>query len=260
MSEKPLTHRAVELYADEGILQLLSETASYTRNAILARYRSGVEYLKQFSSGKAKRITLNNVLVPIETYWMDRHLPYYEPPYPTASDPDYEHTEAEALRTYTSQNDDVVIIGGGLGVTTVVASRVTDGTVTTFEPSKNTFEILQRTIAVNDCQDNVTGICAAIGRVKNSNLTHARPTNSETVSPADLPDADVYEMDCEGAETTILAEMEVRPTVVLVETHDNEEAVVDCLTEAGYEIVEIVDEGRGQYHACTHVRAVYDPS
>ena len=49
------------------------------------------------------------------------------------------------------------------------------------------------------------------------------------VPPTALPEADVYEIDCEGAETFILKQMTARPGTVMVETHDNYDEVVDIL-------------------------------
>jgi hypothetical protein len=257
MPKKPLTHRAFEVYASDGILRLLFETGSYVKNSILSAYRGTVERLKRPLPGKEKQITLNDVPVIVKTHWIDAYIPYYESPYPTESDPHYEYTEVEGLRTYTESNDDVVIIGGGLGVTTVVASNLTDGTVTTYEPSEYVYQLLQETIELNNCCDNVTEICAAICTVKDSNLAHTRPSNMETLPLSELPDADVYEMDCEGAETFILEQVKVRPSVILVETHANEGEVVELLEKAGYEIQEIVSGEKGQHPACSHVRAIY---
>ena len=39
------------------------------------------------------------------------------------------------------------------------------------------------------------------------------------VSPAELPECDILELDCEGAESLILRNMAIRPRVIAVETH-----------------------------------------
>jgi hypothetical protein len=44
-------------------------------------------------------------------------------------------------------------------------------------------------------------------------------------------------MDCEGAETTILADISIRPRCIIVETHGNRDEVRKLLTERGYDIV-----------------------
>ena len=61
--------------------------------------------------------------------------------------------------------------------------------------------------------------------------------------PAEIPDCDVLEMDCEGAETSILSEMSIRPRVILVETHGCLGAptsdVRDLLITIGYEVEDL---------------------
>jgi hypothetical protein len=193
--------------------------------------------------------------VSVEINSIDKYLPYYEPPYPTEDDPEYEHTEVESLRTCAEKRDDVVVIGGGLGVTAVVASQVTDGTVTVFEQSKPTYKILKRTVELNDCSDKIDVELAAVGEVAGSNFTHKPPSDVDRIPPSELPYADVYEMDCEGAETEILQKMGVKPSVLLGEPHNNHSQVVDILNSIGYYVVEVVDDGKNQHPSCTHVRA-----
>jgi hypothetical protein len=254
MPEQSLTSRGIEIYSDRGLLQLLNSTQSYIRNRVRNRYRSAVEPLRRIKTD-THQIDLNGVTVPVEVSPIDEYLPYYEPPYRTEDDPEYEYTEVESLRTYAQKGDDVVVIGGGLGVTAVAASRVTDGEVTVFEQSKPTYQILTRTIELNDCGDNVNPELKTVGETAGSNFTHQPPSDIDRTSPSELPYADVYEMDCEGAETTILRKMDVKPPTLLIETHNNHDIVCDILDEIGYDVIEVVDDGKGQHPSCTHIRA-----
>lgn len=255
MPEQSLPARAWEIYSDRGLFSLLNSIQSYIRNRVHQKYKTVIESLRRFTPSELRQVNLSGVVVSVDVNIVDKYLPYYEPPYPTENDPEYEHTEVEALRTYAKKGDDVVVIGGGLGVTAVVASNVTDGKVTVFEQSKPTYRILKRTVELNNCSDNINIELTAVGEIAGSNLTHKQLSEVDRMSPTELPYADVYEMDCEGAETTILQNMDVRPSVLLVETHDNHNEVRDILNSIGYDILEVVDDGKNQHPSCTHIRA-----
>ncbi|MCQ4333124.1 hypothetical protein KM295_06370 [Natronomonas sp. F2-12] len=206
-------------------------------------------------SSELRQVNLNNIVVSVYISKIDKYIPYYDPPYPIENDPEYEHAEVESIRTYAKKGDDVVIIGGGLGVTAVAACKETNGEVTVFEQSKPTYRILKRTIELNDCSDKIDVELAVVGEVGHSNFTHKQPSKVDRMLPTELPYADVYEMDCEGAETTILQKMDVRPSVLLVETHNNHNEVCDILSSIGYEIIEVIDDSMGQSPVNTHIRA-----
>ncbi|WP_192812429.1 FkbM family methyltransferase [Halorubrum sp. T3] len=202
-----------------------------------------------------KELSLNDVTVPVEIYPIDRYIPFYELPYHTEDYPMYEQTEVEALQSYVTEGDDVVVIGGGFGVTAVVASRVTGGTVTVFEPDANRFEILRRVVEANDNRSKINLNHAIVSQVNSSVVESKAEPDPEFVSPEELPDADVFEIDCEGAETTILKQMKARPSVILVETHNNHDEVAQILRDIGYNIVDVVKDGVEQHPNCTHIRA-----
>lgn len=72
---------------------------------------------------------------------------------------------------------------------------------------------------------------------------HATET---TISPSDLLDCDALVMDCEGAELSILRNMEIRPQVIIVECHRvfdaPESEVREALNDSGYDVVDRGDE------------------
>lgn len=254
MPEQSLLNRAWKIYSKRGLLQLLNKSLSYAQYRIHPRYKNTIAALRRIKT-KTRQINLNEVPVSVEVSPVDRYAPFYEPPYPTESDPEYEHTEVESLRTYAKEGDSVVVIGGGLGVTAVVASEVTDGKVTVFEQSKPTYRILNRTIELNNCSDAIKTELKAVGEAAGSTFTYDVPSDVDRIPSSELPYADVYEMDCEGAETTILQGMSVKPPTLLIETHNNHDDVRDILSDLGYDIVEVVDDGKSQHHSCTHIRA-----
>ena len=158
--------------------------------------------------------------------------------------PDHEDTVVWALRRHVRRGDSVVVVGGGWGTTTVVAARMThfEGAVTTFEPSPKMAEILRRTVQANRVDDVVTVERAAIGSVSNSSERIFGTSDCNSLSPAAIPDCDVLDLDCEGAELEILRGLECTPRLLTVEAHPH----LGCpcgdveaqLASMGYDVVE----------------------
>jgi hypothetical protein len=130
----------------------------------------------------------------------------------------YEPAILAALREYVNPGDDVVIVGGGWGVSSVVAARKAGarGSVQTYEASVEYSRFAQETVALNGVDQNVTIHNAVIGRTVS---TRGSKISERMISPSDLPQCDVLELDCEGAEIDILEEMSVNPRVIIVESH-----------------------------------------
>jgi len=148
--------------------------------------------------------------------WSDQIVPTSWIPYEYMDRPDYEAALVAGLNEAVRPGDSVVIVGGGFGVTTVVAALRTgsSGTVECFEGSKKYVGLVQQTLARN--------------RITNVSVHHAimaKPIHvysgeiGTILAPSQLPSCDVLELDCEGAEADILREMIIHPRVVLVETH-----------------------------------------
>lgn len=158
--------------------------------------------------------------------------------------PDHEGPVVAALRRHVRRGDRVVVIGGGWGVTAVVAARMThfEGEVTVFEPSAKMHDVLRRTIDANRVADVVTVNHAAVGSVSDASERIFGPDQGETVPPSALLPCDVLDVDCEGAELEILRTLEHRPRLLTVEAHPHlgcsHDAVEAELARLGYEIAE----------------------
>lgn len=158
--------------------------------------------------------------------------------------PDHEDTVVQALRRHVRRGDSVVVVGGGWGTTTVVAARMThfEGDVTTFEPSPKMLEILRRTVHANRVDDVVTVEHAAVGPVSNSSERIFGTPDCDSISPAAIPDCDVLDLDCEGAELEILRGLEFRPRLLTVEAHPHlgcsRDDVEAALVQMGYDVVD----------------------
>ncbi|WP_225335688.1 hypothetical protein [Halomicrobium urmianum] len=160
--------------------------------------------------------------------------------------PEYEATLIDAVRSAVEHGDDVVVVGGGWGVSSVVAARRAgpDGDVTAFEPARHRYRYVRETAALNGVDDRVAVHHALVGpgvKVDGDGSGAARRP------PSALPDCDVLVLDCEGAEADVLRNLDTEPRTVVVETHacfgTPEEATRDALDEQGYDVVErAVDE------------------
>jgi hypothetical protein len=156
--------------------------------------------------------------------------------------PDHEGVVVSALRRHVRRGDRVVVVGGGWGTTTVVAARMThfEGTVRTYEPSERMREILERTISVNRVDGVVTVEAAAIGAVSDSSERIFGAADGAVLEPGGLPECDVLDLDCEGAELEILRELDWRPRLLTVEAHPHlgcPRAEIEAeLDRLGYEI------------------------
>ena len=149
--------------------------------------------------------------------------------------------EIYAHQIFTRCEDEVVIIGGGFGVTTVHPARQVGGggLVTVFEGGQIASHV-RRVAQLNDVDDVVTVEEAIVGDP--TNLYQGMADDAEVIDPADLPACDVLEMDCEGSELGILEGMQIRPRVLIVELHPTmydaqNVAPVELIEEMGYEMV-----------------------
>lgn len=168
--------------------------------------------------------------------------------------PDYEDPLISSVRRNVEVDDHTVIVGGGLGVSTIAAVRASgvQGEVTTFEGSRTQYETVKQTLSINDVENQVDLRHTIVGSYSDFSLDGwGEPDGANVFPPNELPDCDVLELDCEGVENEILSKMEIRPRVIIVETHDflnsPKEEVIQTLRDVSYEITntETLDEERG---------------
>jgi hypothetical protein len=163
----------------------------------------------------------------------------------TDCQPDYEAGIIDSLRDHVRRGDGVVVVGGGFGVSTVVAAQQTgpDGWVETYEASREHAELVQEAIEMNDVDD-----IADVGHVQVGDAVQTfGPINGATrIRPESIPPCDVLELDCEGAELEILSSIEMYPRVIIAESHGHLDApsnvLHDALENAGYRVVSMQAE------------------
>ncbi|WP_158855677.1 FkbM family methyltransferase [Halorhabdus sp. CUG00001] len=232
------------VFKEEGARVLIKRSAKYLYNNLL-RHPYNDRIRRRLPRSDRQR-EYNQVTVrPYRKF--DRIVPIGPPPnrgghkYPEK----YEHALVKALRKWPEEGDSVVVVGGGIGVTSVVAARKVgeSGHVTTFEGAKEMAEMTRETAQLNGVDDRVSVEHAIVG----SALELAGDAEDATqVPPEELSECDVLEMDCEGAELDILEDIATSPRKIIVETHDNTEAVRSTLVDTlGFEIVseELAEKG-----------------
>lgn len=170
--------------------------------------------------------------------------------------PDYESALVSAIRTQVQEGDSVIIVGGGLGVSTVAAAEATrrDGKVETYEGSAEQYRIVKNTTSLNKVEGCTNTNHAIVGSfLDHSRDSYGEPENAEIVNPSTLSNPDVLVLDCEGAELEILSNLSSNPDTVIVETHgfldSPEKDVREILSEKGYDVVDrgIELESKGVY-------------
>lgn len=171
--------------------------------------------------------------------------------------PDYEESLVAAMRERVSSGDDVVIVGGGRGVSAVVGSRQAgaDGSVAVYEGAASQVEMIEETVSLNQATDAVSVNHAIVGDPRE---LWSDADGADRMAADELPACDVLVLDCEGSEVDIVPEADL-PDIVIVETHGVFDAPTDetrsLLVERGYEIVadrtEIAEE---DVHVLTALR------
>lgn len=165
----------------------------------------------------------------------------YQSGHPNGSQ--YESALVAGLREWAEVGDDVVIVGGGWGVTAVVAANQVgpEGHVDVYEGSKEFADRIHETLELNDVQDRVTVHHAIVGEERR---IRGRKESADRLSPSGLPACDILELDCEGTEREIVQALEKReslPETILVETHGNlgapPDEIADLLESLGYRVL-----------------------
>jgi len=126
--------------------------------------------------------------------------------------------EINAHKSHTQKGDTVCVIGGGHGISAIAAAEQVgeNGTVVVYEAASDRVRALKESMNINSVEYRVEikeGIVA--GRTENI----WEFDNSEVISPSNLLQVDVLEIDCEGAEMEILQGLCYRPRVLTVEAH-----------------------------------------
>lgn len=148
----------------------------------------------------------------------DKFLPSRQRVFDQLKNPDYETALVQGLNRYVKDGDKVVIVGGGKGVTTCIASLRAgiNGTIVCYEASRESYKRIKKTLSYNSIPGNIELINKCVGEPVS---VWGQFNEEDIIAPVELPECDLLELDCEGAEKKILREMAISPNIILVETH-----------------------------------------
>ena len=136
------------------------------------------------------------------------------------------------------QSIEVVQIGGGSGITSVIHAKngSIDVHLTIIEPSQSQIKKIKQTLKLNNI-NNFRVIEKYLGdnRAWNSNLT------AEQLPIGQLPLCDILEIDCEGSEKLILENLRIKPNYIILEIHhtiimENNEWIYSFASSNNYDV------------------------
>ncbi|MCQ1539525.1 FkbM family methyltransferase [Methanocalculus taiwanensis] len=142
----------------------------------------------------------------------------------------------------TQSGDRVVIVGGGDGRTAIAAARRVgcEGSVFIFEGGDRSYTRIARLLDAKGLSSTCCVKHAVVGPL--IDVYGGDCEGALQLSPTDLPDCDILELDCEGSEIEILRRLCIRPRVIIVEIHpfhfpEDPGWIMYRLTELGYRII-----------------------
>lgn len=162
--------------------------------------------------------------------------------------PHYESGIVSFIDDLVKEEDEIVIVGGGWGVTAVKAAQKvgSSGNVLLYEGSTEAVQRSKETLQLNGVSNRVDVKHVVVGPLVDISGDIGEV---DKISADELPECDVLELDCEGSEINILKNLEIRPRTIFVESHGMNDApsskVKDELEGLSYTIesVEIADLG-----------------
>jgi hypothetical protein len=205
-----MSTKALDILRDAGFLGLARRSTGFL-------YRRTIRKLLP----KAGAVRYSGIAISRDRKWGDLSVPAFMVPFMLEDIPNYEAVLINALRSNVQSGDTVVVVGGGEGVTVTVSAEAVGaaGSVVCFEGNESFAENVRITAARNGVSERVTVRHAIVGKDVNVYSDYGGRKSTTLVMPEDLPNCDVLELDCEGAETVILKHLKFSPRVIIVETH-----------------------------------------
>jgi hypothetical protein len=201
--------RASQIVRDSGYVGLARRASGYLYRHAIRRFLPTIESVRYAGVPISRDRKLGDLSVP-----------GFLRPHNVQDLPDYEAMLIEGVRTHVRKGDKVVIVGGGEGVTVAIAAQAVGdtGSVICFEGGRSYVENVLGTARRNRLSGRITVRHEIVG--KSISVHGDERLKSSNILPTEkLPECDVLELDCEGAEALILEEMRLRPRAIIVETH-----------------------------------------
>lgn len=244
-------HKVRDIVRAQGVSRL-------ARRGIAYAYRLGV---RPFSP--LVPVHYAGVPVCLDMKWSDRLVPASWFHNGISDEPGYEAALVAALNETVRPGDSVVVVGGGIGVTAVVAALRAgpSGNIQCFEGSEQYVRLAQQTATRNGIT-NISIHHAIVAKLIGTFDGGVANDLGPVVPPSQLPTCNVLEMDCEGAEVEILREMTIQPRVVVVETHGlygaPTDLVASLLAKRGYVVSDrgVAEPRMAEYHTKHDIRVL----
>jgi hypothetical protein len=147
---------------------------------------------------KAGHQVKNDVQMPTQMRMGDAKLGYL------SSKPEIEEGVVSAHEKFTEQGDTVVIVGGGDGVTAVRAGKIVgeSGKIYIYEGGKGAISKIDSVLNLNGTREITSIHHSVVG--EEINVYGGSTKSADITSASELPNCDVLELDCEGAEVEVL--------------------------------------------------------
>lgn len=239
-----MIERALTIYQTDGLATLVKQSLKWFLSFPRQFY---IKYLRHHAPLSDRVEQYNGVAVrPYRV--TDQFVPFSLPPnqgghsYPK----EYEAGLINNLRKNVSLGDEVVIIGGGQGATAVIAAQEAGsrGHVIIYEGAGSMITHLAETFSLNKIPSKIDINHAIVSEAKRLD---GPESGAPTIPVTELENCDVLELDCEGAEVNILKDLQIRPKLIIVETHGNKQEVSNILSDLGYKIINTELAERGPY-------------
>jgi hypothetical protein len=252
-----LASRAVRSFRTKGVVHFVRTTRRWIAEQAAILYVARIRN----RSPLGRHATWNGVAVAPRRRLLDSLVPEAWIPANQQDDSTYEGALVRALKRTVTPGDRVIIVGGGYGVTVVTAARETGsgGSVLCYEAAQERISDLETALRVNPMPAKTTVEHCIVSEAKSLFGTAG---DASILDPAELPVADVLQLDCEGAEVGILRNMQFRPRIIVVETHGIFEAptplVRQILEELGYAVEDLglAEERYQEYCAENDIRVL----
>ena len=146
-----MSSNALKILREAGLLEFAKRSSGYV-------YRRTVRRLLPVVGP----VRYSGIEISKDRKWGDLFIPTFMAPFMGQDIPNYEGVLVEALRTYVRAGDNVVVVGGGEGVTVAVSAQAAgrDGTVICFEGNE-------------DCANNVRTAAKRNGVAEQVKVHHA---------------------------------------------------------------------------------------
>jgi hypothetical protein len=213
-------NRAVEILRTQGSLALVNSVRDFL-----------IKRVRPYTSKKTN--VYNGVLIE-RFHWVDRFRSQVE----MDDRPLYEGQLIEQAENHVSPGDTVVVLGGGVGVTSVRVANIVgaDGEVHVYEGAEEMVDMHTRTQELNPVEAPIELHHAIVGDVKQ---LWGESGKAKRVEPEQLPLPDVFIIDIEGSEANVVPMLEDAETMI-IETHgkygSTTENMTRHLSDRGYEV------------------------